>query len=376
VLSADTSATSETLHQRVRAFIEASAAGAPAPTAERFDELALEVARFQAAHVPPVARLWQARRVALHRAADVRALPGLPTDVFRLARVAAHAPELDVRVFRTSGTTQGAEARGEHPMRTTRTYEQAALSWGARLLWPDGPPARAIVLAAHPRQAPDSSLSFMLELFVRSWNAPASWHFAPYARVLDARGVAEAAAEARAAGEPVMVLGTSFAFVHLDEATHGLDLRLPPGSSAMQTGGFKGRSREVSHPEMRALIATSFGLDEARVVAEYGMTELSSQLYEGTLAGRGRAGVYLPPPWMRVDAVDPSTLEPLAPGDVGIARIVDLANVDSALVVQTADRVRWVDGGIELLGRQPGAVPRGCSLAIDQVLGRDAEGER
>jgi hypothetical protein len=106
------------------------------------------------------------------------------------------------------------------------------------------------------------------------------------------------------------------------------------------------------------------------------MTELSSQLYEGTLAaalGHGPRlphGVYVPPPWVRVTAVDAATLEPVAPGEIGIARIVDLANVDSAIAIQTADRVRAVDGRIELLGRQPGAVPRGCSIAIDEMLGR------
>jgi hypothetical protein len=144
----------------------------------------------------------------------------------------------------------------------------------------------------------------------------------------------------------------------------------------MQTGGFKGKSREVEPAALRARVARAFGVHEDHVVGEYGMTELSSQLYEGTLAaavgaGPARAhGVYVPPPWVRVTAVDPVSLDPVAPGEVGIARIVDLANVDSAVAIQTADRVRAVDGGVELLGRLPGATPRGCSLAIDEMLGR------
>jgi hypothetical protein len=79
--------------------------------------------------------------------------------------------------------------------------------------------------------------------------------------------------------------------------------------------------------------------------------------------------VYLVPPWVHVQAVDPASLEPVARREVGIARIVDLANVDSAVVVQTADRVRIVDEGVELLGRAPGASPRGCSIMIDAMLG-------
>ncbi len=120
------------------------------------------------------------------------------------------------------------------------------------------------------------------------------------------------------------------------------------------------------------------GIPAAHVVGEYGMTELSSQLYETTLAaalaGREAApGFYAPPPWVRVTAVDPATLVPMPPGEIGIARIVDLANVDSAIAIQTSDRIRVTDDGVALLGRAPGATPRGCSLALDEMLGRDGE---
>ena len=105
------------------------------------------------------------------------------------------------------------------------------------------------------------------------------------------------------------------------------------------------------------------------------MTELTSQLYEGTLPGsalqaewRGAPGTYFEPAWLCVVPVDPISLEPVAPGEVGIARIVDLGNVDSAIAIQTQDRVRRVAGGIELLGRAAGAPPRGCSLAVEEFL--------
>jgi hypothetical protein len=72
---------------------------------------------------------------------------------------------------------------------------------------------------------------------------------------------------------------------------------------------------------------------------------------------------------MRVTPVDPVSLAPVAEGDVGIARIIDLANVDSAVAIQTQDLVRRRPGGFELLGRAPGATPRGCSLASEELLG-------
>jgi hypothetical protein len=77
---------------------------------------------------------------------------------------------------------------------------------------------------------------------------------------------------------------------------------------------------------------------------------------------------------MRVVAVDPDSLTALPTGEIGIARIVDLANVDSAAAIQTADRVRvlpsrgFEGGRVELLGRAPGATPRGCSIATDELL--------
>src|SRR5262249_34266372 len=97
---------------------------------------------------------------------------------------------------------------------------------------------------------------------------------------------------------------------------------------------------------------------------EYGMTELSSQFYEDQ-----GGGTYVDPPWARVVPVDPETLEPVAEGDIGIARVEDLLNVDSAFAILTADRARRVPGGFQLLGRSPGAPPRGCSIALDEMLG-------
>ncbi len=387
---------SEALHARARAFIEAS--GRPGSAAEPFDALAVAIARFQAARCAPVARLFRARGVDAEAITRADEIPAVPCDAFRFARVAAHPPEADARVFRTSGTSRGREARGEHPLRTTATYEAAALAWGARMLWPDRSRMRVIVLAPPLAEAPGSSLGFMIDRFAAALGGPASWHVRTDAEGgagLDADGFARACAEARAAREPAIVLGTSFAFVHLLEAGFGAEgaprgarpgapnvkpgsgAALPEGSRAMQTGGFKGRSREVPAGELRRAIAAAIGAPESHVVSEYGMTELSSQLYEGTLAAalgapvpgvEAAPGLYAAPPWVRVAAVDPVTLSPLPEGEIGIARIVDLANVDSAVAVQTSDRVRVTGRGVELLGRAPGAAPRGCSIAMDLML--------
>jgi hypothetical protein len=168
---------------------------------------------------------------------------------------------------------------------------------------------------------------------------------------------------------PALVLATSFALVHLLDAMGEEVLPLPPGSRVMQTGGTKGRSREVAAAEIASAVARAFAVPERNVVGEYGMTELSSQFWEATIDDPGaRPGVYVEPPWARVIPVDPETLDPVPAGAEGIARIEDLANVDSAFAVLAQDRVRRVEGGFELLGRAPGAAPRGCSIAIDEML--------
>jgi hypothetical protein len=171
---------------------------------------------------------------------------------------------------------------------------------------------------------------------------------------------------------PSLVLATSFALVHLlDALGDGETLALPPGSRVMQTGGFKGRSRQVSAPELRRAVARTFAVPERAIVGEYGMTELSSQFWEKTLVDEtADHGVYGEPPWARVVPVDPETLLPVPGGATGIARIEDLANVDSAFAIVAQDRVRRVDGGFELLGRLPEAPARGCSIAMDEILSR------
>lgn len=389
----DLVARSGALHERVLAFVRRTASLAVQPDGrvceggevdEAFEAIAVDIARFQAEFSPASARLLRARGLGvgqLRRSVDI---PAVPTDAFKLTRVAVHPSSLDARVFRTSGTTQG--VRGEHAMRVTTTYEAIALAWGRRLLWPEGERAApvTVVIAPPPTEASDSSLGFMCELFGARWSGGASFVL-PGGRLDDGAlgGAIEAAWRAE---RPVLLLATSFALVHLIDGRGGRSLALPAGSVVMQTGGTKGRSREVSAAELGAAAADVFGVARGAVVSEYGMTELTSQAYEvarpssdgarARLVGPGGSGVLQMPPWARVSAVDPSTLEPVARGEVGLARVVDLGNVDSAVAVQTQDLVREVDGGFELLGRSPGAPPRGCSLAIEELLEARSPGAR
>jgi hypothetical protein len=358
----DPIATSDALHARARAMIDAHERGAAMP--EAFDDLADALARFQAAFVPGYARLCAARGIA----PGVAGAPAVPADAFKAGRVFAFGDEAAGITFRTSGTTIG--ARGAHAMRHARTYDAAAVAFGRRMLF-GGLPAQTpiFVLGPSPAESPDSSLAHMCGLFARTFGQPsdgATFYVAGGGIDVRALGARTAALNASRAA---VVLSTSFALVHLLDALDGRRLPLPPGSRVMQTGGFKGRSREVSPSDLRQSVARAFAIDERAVVGEYGMTELSSQFWEATAVDdEARPGVYLEPPWARVVPVDGDTLTPVADGAIGIARIEDLANVDSAWAVLTQDRVRRAGGGFELLGRSAGAPPRGCSIALDEML--------
>ena len=364
---------SDQLHGAVRRF----AAG---DRARSFAELALEITEFQREFSPGFARLWASRQHSIESVDDI---PGVPCDAFRLARVALH-PETEDRLrFSTSGTTSG--ARGLHAMRVTETYRELALLFGRAALLSNDRAQHVVALAPVLDDPATSSLGHMMALFMVDFERHGAFDVRTSARWLigdqgvDLPGLERAAARAAERGETLLVLATSFALVGLLDALEGRPLPLPDGAVVMQTGGFKGKTREIAATELRAAVARTFGIGEAQIVSEYGMTELTSQLYEATLPGsalererRGTPGVYAEPPWLRVVPVDPTTLEPVPCGEVGIARIVDLGNVDSAVAIQTQDRVRRVDGGIVLLGRAHGAPPRGCSLAIEEFMARGA----
>ena len=169
----------------------------------------------------------------------------------------------------------------------------------------------------------------------------------------------------------MILFGTAFAWVHFFDAMPQ-QFALPPGSRVIETGGFKGRSREVSKEELYALFTTRLGLPSTHCLSEYGMSELASQFYDSTLRDGSlclhRAARKIGPPWLKTRILDPITGEDSAPGEPGILVPYDLANLNSVLALQTEDWGQAApDGeGFVLLGRAPGAVLRGCSLTAEE----------
>lgn len=355
------------LRERLLAVI-----GAGSPLADdEFDALARDGFRHQYERNAPYRAFCDRRGVA---PADVQhwlEVPAVPTDAFKAAPLVCGPPEEAEAVFVTSGTTAGARRRGRHYFPELALYDAALLeSFRAHLL-PDRGRMRLLSLVVAPDEAPHSSLSHMAGELMRVCGAEHSdFFFGPEG--LDAERLGSALERAVAEHEPVCLLGTSFAFVYLLDALHesGRAYRLPAGSRLMDTGGFKGRTREVERGELYRHLQDALGIEQAACINEYGMTEMSSQFYDGVagwappVAERRHVG----PPWVRTVAVDPETLRPLPPGEPGVLRHCDLANLHSVMALQTAD-LGVVDGaGFRVLGRGRAAEARGCSLAVEELL--------
>jgi len=334
-----------------RAWIKALLGPLPEP---RFEELARELFAWQLARVPAFRRLSEGHRVTPATLRSWRDIPAMPQQLFKRTRLFAHGKSTPAVIYETSGTTTGEPGR-QHLLRTD-IYEAVAVAGADRAGLFEGSPEFHFI-AVSPREAPGSSLSAMFNFWKRAAGAGRKnfWMGADdFARLHDLLVRAR---------RPVALAGTAFGFVHFIDFLSGRRLRLPRGSWLLETGGFKGRSREIPKPELYAQLAQTFGVADRAIWNEYGMSELSSQAY-----ARGTGGLHATPPWARVRVVDPATGREVAPGREGLVRWIDLANVDSVLALQTLDRAVRTSRGFRLLGRLPRTEPRGCSLGVEDLL--------
>jgi len=342
----------------------------PAATEARFTELALTLFAHQFEHCPPYGRFCDGRSRTPANVHDWREIPPVPTGSFKELDLRSFPAERVAHAFRTSGTST--ERRGTLWLDTLELYEASLLPAFHAHVLPDllERPITLRVLAPGVEEAPDSSLSHMFDTVLRAGGLADGGFDVKQGR-LDIDGLRRHIERARETGDAIALCGTSFAFVHWLDALAERDLRfeLPEGSRVMETGGFKGRSRVLERYELHDALGERLGLPPERIVNQYGMTELGSQFYDSVLRRPGEPRRKLVPPWARVRIVEPTTGEEVPDGDVGAVVIVDLANTGSIQAIQTADLGRQVDRGFEVIGRDPGAEARGCSIAADAMLG-------
>jgi hypothetical protein len=308
-------------------------------------------------------------------------IPPVPTQAFKILDLACEPLSEAQAIFLSSGTTQGEQRRSRHLIFNLRLYETSVLLWFEPHLLPERKPMPIAILFPPPEELPNSSLGHMLSTIAGKWGVTQNntrlrtdW-FIRSGKLLTEE-LSSWLRRAEEEGVPVMLLGTSFSFLHFLDwcIANGLSFRLPQGSRLMDTGGFKGRSREVSRDELYRLYEQILGIPPEWCINEYGMAELSSQFYDGVvgqpyfIAQDQQKRLHKPPHWVRTKVLNPQTLEEVSEGEVGILCHYDLANRGSVMAVLTEDLGVKGSNGFVLLGRARGSELRGCSVLVDELL--------
>lgn len=369
--------TAETLEQQILALIERWRISGISDEAE-IDRLFVELARLQLATNTPYREYarYGGGAAAIEQWRDI---PAIPASAFKDAVLASFPPECATAIFWTSGTT--ADRRGKHYFKSTRVYEAAAKAAFERLvLAPAGLAGLELAflsLTPDPQDAPHSSLGHMVATFRRTYDSGGGESCITADR-LDAARLRQAIDRARNVQKPVILFGTALALARLTNSGAGAgdgpdvglednaEMPLPPGSIIVETGGFKGLRVEISQPALYRRIATYFAVPEHAIVAELGMTELSSQYYDHASSWSGDLRVKTGPPWLRTRIIDAAGND-AAPGTAGALRHYDLANYGSVAVIETEDLAVAHPEGFVFIGRSKQAAVRGCSLTAEDL---------
>ena len=301
-----------------------------------FRRAALELFRYQSTHCAPYRLYLQMLGIDPAEGVEVEQIPFLPIEVFKSQKVYCGPEEPEV-CFTSSATTGMTPSKhymaslGDYEVAFTAAYEQ----------FYEGMPIYALLPCYLEREG--SSLVYMVDRLIARYGG--GFFLDNHAALVEALNNDP---------RPKILLGVSYAL--LDLAEEGV--RLPVNTIVMETGGMKGRRKELSKSELHAVLCNAFGVGE--IHSEYGMAELTSQAYSSG------GGVFKAPAWLRVVVRDVNNpLRMLSAGQRGGVNIIDLANRYSCAFLQTQDMGRvWPDGTFELEGRISGADIRGCNLLV------------
>lgn len=366
--------TREDVKQAVLDFI--SRYGCDDAPDDAFDALARLVFAFQFANNAPYRAYCTSKRVTPATMTHWSDIPPMPVDGFKMLTLTSTPEDECEAVFTTSGTTHpGQKGRNFHP--DLEVWDASMIGPFRHFILPDRERIRIGVISPAWDMNEHSSLSRYLTRAVECCGTEGSDCFF-HAEGLEFDRIERFLDRAVEDGEPVMLMGASSAYWYLLEHLRGSDrtFRLPADSRLFDTGGFKGTRTGITVDDMYAMFADVFGVDRAHCVNMYGMTELSSQIYDQNLLSYYADGsvntLKATPAWVRSVMLDPQTLTPVEDGETGVIAHYDLANWNSCLAILTEDLgVRSADG-YRLLGRAKGAEARGCSITVDEVMAANA----
>lgn len=312
---------------------------------EEFNALALRVFQFQANYCNVYADFLKYLNIKPDDIAAIDQIPFLPVEFFKTHRVSINEDSKGL-VFSSSGTTGSVQSR--HYVSDPAIYEQSyrkALS----IFYGDIRHYAVLALLPSYQEREGSSLIYMVDELIKMSSFPQSGYF-----LHNHDELYDTLNNLKELQIPTILIGVTYAL--LDFAEH---FRTKfPGLIVMETGGMKGKRKEMIREELHQILCEGFGVQ--LIHSEYGMTELLSQAYS-----QG-SGIFHCPPWMQIrvrDINDPLTL--IEPEKTGGINIVDLANINSCSFIATQDLGKLhTDGTFEILGRFDNSDIRGCNLLV------------
>lgn len=312
---------------------------------EQFERIALEIFRFQAENIPTYKEYINRLGVKVDEVKSIDKIPFLPIQFFKTRDIKPIDFETET-VFTSSGTTGNQTSK--HHVVNKDLYIKSFTSAFKHFY---GNPSEYCILALLPSylERQGSSLVFMVDSLIKLSNHPESGFFLNEFDRLE-----EQVKRLDQQGQKCLLIGVSFALIDFAEMHH---FKLN-NTIVMETGGMKGRRKEMVREDLHKQLCNAFGLKV--IHSEYGMTELLSQAYSNG------NGVFRCPPWMRIvirDPYDPFTNLPNQRS--GGVNIIDLANIYSCSFIQTEDLGKtFADKSFEILGRMNEAQLRGCNLLV------------
>lgn len=312
---------------------------------KEFEDLALKIFKFQFENN----KVYRSFCDLLYKnPSDVKTIfeiPFLPIQFFKSHHVLSSNDEI-VQTFTSSGTSGNQTSK--HFVTDLIVYEKS-FNKGFEQFYGNIKDYTVLALLPSYLEREGSSLIYMVEHLIKASNKPKSGFY-----LNNLSELKETLIELDSKNEKVLLIGVSFALLDLVEL-HLFNLK---NTIVMETGGMKGRRKELIRQELHNILKKGFGVN--KIHSEYGMTELLSQAYS-----KGN-GIFECPNWMKIltrDTEDALTILP--PGKTGGINVIDLANINSCSFIATQDLGKTYDNGsFEIIGRFDNSDIRGCNLMV------------
>ena len=331
-----------------------------------FSDLAIQIFAYQYETNTPFRQFSIQQEKSPRIAKTWRDIPPVPINAFKNVLLSCCDQSNDGRTFMTSGTTQnGKRGRSYHP--TLEVYDQSMLKNFKNRFMKEKDTTEMGILFPDEYAMPNSSLAHYLALALKYFGTKNSG-YRLNENGIDFEKLFSDLDTSQATGTPYAILGASFSIVHLmDEMIkQNKTYQLPLGSKILDTGGFKGQSREISPEKFYTQLSNIFGVSRKNCINMYGMTELSTQFYDN--GNEVCPSVKTGPHWIKSRVINPLTKADVAQGDAGVLVHCDLAQFNIVSTILTEDAGIELNTGFLLLGRADAEEAKGCSMAVDEFL--------